>query len=347
MKTILLSCALLALSAVMYGQSVIVVQNDTSMHTYLTLNEAVAAAIDGDYIYVPGGTYQVGTLNIGKRLNLIGAGHHFGATQATGMTIINGDVHFIHGSDYSLIQGFYLNNNLSLGDNQSRAVSNILISRCNINKLTMGYYMNVGTHDVSTNVMIKECILRSDVDMAYNNNQHVFDHCIIGGQIANVVGGVEVLNTHFIREIGLVLNTYNSGVFRNCVFHIKARNYLIYSNSAAPSSFFNCLFGCPMANQTDQDNYFFNCYTFNGDVKTLYQSVTATTYKDEDDYHFKVDSISGMPLDFTQLGLYGGTEPYKDKAIPMNPHIESILVPSQTDGQGRLSIQVKVAAQDR
>lgn len=346
MKTILLSCAFLALSAVMYGQSVIVVQNDTSMHTYLTLNEAVAAAIDGDYIYVPGGTYHVGTLNIDKRLNLIGAGHHFGATQATGMTIINGDVHFIYGSDYSLMQGFYLNNNLSLGDNQSRALSNIMISRCNLNTLWMSYNSTLMKHDVTTNVLIKECIIRGIADMAYNDNQHVFDHCIFNQTLQAVTSGVEVLNSLFLSESVQLLYSVNSGVFRNCVFNLKNRGNLVYSNAAAPSSFYNCLFGCPMANQTDQDNYFFNCYTFNGDVKMLYQSVTATTYKDEDDYHFKADSIVGMPLDLAKLGLYGGTEPYKEMAIPMNPHIESILVPSQTDGQGRLNIQVKVAAQD-
>lgn len=349
MKTLLLFCAFSALTAVVQAQSVIVVQNDTSMHTHHTLNEAVAAASDGDYIYIPGGTFAVNNLTIDKRLNIIGAGHNSQATQATGVTILNGSISFASGSDYSMIQGVYITNDMNLTDLSGRVQSNIFISRCSMDRLTLGPYFSYGSSDAVENVLIKECVIRTQTDVANNSNHNVFENCILGSTVHNIEGGVQFANCIFLKENGTVLSTTNSGAFVNCVFHVRYRADLVFSNGNQPSMFQNCLFGCAsLANQTAQDNFFFNCYAFNGDVKLLYESVSTELYSDEHQYRFAWnDTLQSGALDFSQLGIYGGLDPYKDGAIPMNPHVESIYVPSQTDGQGRLTIQVNVQAQDR
>jgi hypothetical protein len=46
------------------------------------------------------------------------------------------------------------------------------------------------------------------------------------------------------------------------------------------------------------------------------------------------------------VGIYGGLFPYKEGAVPLNPHISLKNIAPQTDVNGDLNIQLKVNAQD-
>jgi hypothetical protein len=53
-----------------------------------------------------------------------------------------------------------------------------------------------------------------------------------------------------------------------------------------------------------------------------------------------------MGTDATQIGLYGSVFPYKDGAVPINPHIQAKTIAPVTNSIGELNIDIKVAAQN-
>ena len=50
--------------------------------------------------------------------------------------------------------------------------------------------------------------------------------------------------------------------------------------------------------------------------------------------------------DGTDIGIHGGAFPWKQGAIPSNPHFQSIQIAPKTDTNGNLNVKIKVAAQD-
>jgi hypothetical protein len=62
--------------------------------------------------------------------------------------------------------------------------------------------------------------------------------------------------------------------------------------------------------------------------------------------------IYPMPGNFAgtdgkQVGIYGGSFPYKEGAVPSPPHVRSKVIASSTDGQGKLNVQITTTAQDK
>ena len=51
--------------------------------------------------------------------------------------------------------------------------------------------------------------------------------------------------------------------------------------------------------------------------------------------------------DGTDLGIYGGSFPWKNGSLPPNPHIQTKNISSATDPIGNLNVNIKVKAQER
>jgi hypothetical protein len=219
MKTLLSLFFSLAFVVSLSAQGLIVVQNDTSTRTFYTIPEAVAAAVDGDYVYIPGGTFQVSSLTINKTLNIIGAGHVPEATAATGRTVINGNIHFMGGSDFSLLQGIFHDGEIWIGHGTASdgiTVSNILLSRCNLKTLYFSSNAYSASSTSAQNIMAKDCIFRYMVDCKFNNRGHIFSNCIFQERIANIAGGITINNSIFLHSNPL--NNVASTSFNNCIF---------------------------------------------------------------------------------------------------------------------------------
>lgn len=62
--------------------------------------------------------------------------------------------------------------------------------------------------------------------------------------------------------------------------------------------------------------------------------------------------VPGSPFanagrDGTDIGIYGGTFPWKEGSVPFNPHFQTFIVGPTTNSTGNLPVNIKVAAQDR
>jgi len=65
------------------------------------------------------------------------------------------------------------------------------------------------------------------------------------------------------------------------------------------------------------------------------------------DYHLKADSPGkNAGKDGTDIGIYGGSYPWKEGSLPFNPHYQKIQVAPKTDNQGNLNVNIMVKAQD-
>jgi hypothetical protein len=345
MKAIL-TILLLMLGSVVFSQSVFVVQNDGSPSAHQTLDSALYYAVDGDYIYMPGGTFNVGSVRITKNLNIIGAGHYPDSTQATGRTVLTGDVYFKTGADGSTLQGLYLNGDIYMGETSSTGdVQNIHISRSNVNNIYLTSSTSGSTNYGAQNIFIKDCIVRTALKGA--NTQGVIVETSILNYIAYFDGNAEFRNNIFLKQ-GTSSSSDYCVMYRvdNCTF-----NNNIFKNSATAGHF------AYLCNDNTFNNNIFNMATCYGgscfnclysiDFYAQFVDVPLNSFDYTYDFHLSDTSVAiGAGLVGTDCGIYGGDNPYKEAAVPVNPHIQFKQIPSATDSQGKLNIQVKVRAQD-
>jgi hypothetical protein len=350
MKTINLLIALFVLTLGLSAQGVIVVLGSTGISTHTTLKAGVDSASNGDFIYVPGGTFEVNNLTINKEVHLFGAGHYPDSTAATGRTIINGNIIFHAGSDNSEIQGFYLNSRISMSlTNSMSNVKNILISRCNIHELNLSFKDDLNAHVGANNILVKECIIRTNTYIA-TSQDILFNNCIFGGAIQNITGKVEFNHCVFLYYAPTayykLFNACSSGVVRNSIIIQPNNASLAESNSGQPNIFYNCIMPASSYINNSSAN-FYNCATYIDDTKKIMKNVASNNFDYAYDFHLtEFSAARGIGAAGVDCGIYGGSNPYKEGAVPSNPHIQSIIVPSRTDNQGKLNIQVKVKAQE-
>ncbi len=325
------------------AQQVIVVQGVTKTSAYPTIAAAVEAAQNGDYVYIPGGIFAEENITITKQLNIIGAGHYPDSTKATGRTVINGSIIFNNGSDYSTIQGIYVNNAIQIGTTCELAkVKNILISRCNVGSIRLAA-SNSGTTCGARYINIRECIIRNTFIVSMTQDVLV-ENSIINCTIRDVNGNVQFKNCNIIIPLDRnhFIYNVNSCKFTNCIFNTVNQNYVDYSTQY-PNTFENCT----MPNVWAGINTYINC-KFNVHPDSIFVNTKIENFQYTHDYHLRPNSqAKGAGTNGTDCGIYGGENPYKEGAVPMNPHIWYKNIPNITDNQGKLNIKIGVTAQEK
>lgn len=94
-------------------------------------------------------------------------------------------------------------------------------------------------------------------------------------------------------------------------------------------------------------NNYFNC-KFNVHPDSIFVNTKIENFQYTHDYHLRPNSkAKGVGLNGTDCGIYGGDNPYKEGAVPMNPHIWYKNIPNITDNQGKLNIKIGVTAQEK
>lgn len=298
------------------------------------LVDAVNAAVSGDTIYLPGG-YWTAT-NIGKKLVIYGAGHYPDSTQVTEATHITGGFTFVAGSDSSFIQGCDIN-----GDVNVQSTSYVTLSRCIFNSSTI-----TATSDY---VSYNENVIRNVININNNGDFVAIRNNFFTGvgysyAIMNVLQGALIENNiinHQSPNSGWpTFNNVNGSLIRNNIIMnplyngiFTGSNNLIQKNlfTVAPSYGTNS----PQGNyeSISATNLFVN-----------YSSTNNFSYIE--DYHLQ-SPATYLGTDNTQVGMYGGADPYKMASVPANPHIRENNTANQTDVNGNLNVNIKVGAQNR
>ena len=136
------------------AQNVIAVQNGSSVNFFTNLDSAFNACQNGDTVYIPGGSYNH-SVQIQKRIHIIGAGALIDSNVATGNTILTNILYFLGGSSWSSIEGLSLVSPLYFGTStNTNAITNFSISRCYLQSgVTM--YSPCSSFSIRQNIIAK------------------------------------------------------------------------------------------------------------------------------------------------------------------------------------------------
>ncbi|MDR1170456.1 MAG: hypothetical protein LBK97_06450 [Prevotellaceae bacterium] len=322
------------------AQQIFNVQNGNRTVFFDDLETAVTEAVSGDTIYLPGGQIELkNTLIINKKLALIGVGAD-SIGQGTQMTRITQPVHFISGSDGSLMTGCRINNSLTIGKDGSDTIQNIMIFRNVITgNISFGLSENYYQQDVMKKIFIienvinghiskgiwvaspKECVIQNNLFPFGTGAASIsgFSSSLIQNNIVTYISDVEscIISNN-------IINRYFGNIGSNCV----------YENNA-----------CFFENWLTGTNNTFHNNLMNQSAEATFKNSAGSSPKDR-------ELLSGSPCrnagtDGTDIGIYGGSSPFKNGSVPINPHISKVNISNVTDSEGKIKVDIKVSAQER
>lgn len=335
------------------AQNQIALEHNGAVKLYFQMDSAILNAQNGDDIYISGGTFDLGTgLNINKSLRIYGVGHYPDSTLATSQTILNGNITFKTGADSGLMTGIFVNGNITFGSSAiDQTVKNYSINRCNINTINLSFDGMTSTS--SQSLLVSENIIRTDI-LGGNAQGCLVEKNIIAGHTRYFNSAI-FKNNIFLKQgiycggscedypiTNVVASTFENNIFRN-----SDVNYMwpsTFSGNTFNNNLFAITFTFPVGN-LNQGNAF---NKLNVPQDSIFVNQTGTIFNYTHNYHLKSNSVGyNSGTDGLDIGIFGSANPYKEGAVPVNPHIQSKSIGSQTNPNGSLSVKVKVAAQER
>jgi len=329
--TFILMLTLAFLSHTSFGQNLIAVHHQGTPAFYTTMSAALGGAVDGDTIYIPGGTFDA--INIDKRLHLIGVGHHPDSTDATSRTYIKG-ITLSSGCSGGSLSGIFTHTypiSINSDLDNYRISRNYIFSLSNVNSINL------------TNICIDENVIISGLYLSLYNYFVLANNIILGG-VVNAHSGIIRNNVLLKSPNGLsannctIENNFFSGQFTNVSY---CTNSIINNNVNAGIN------GADVNGNQGSGNYLNQ-----GDISSFFVNYDPATVTLTNIYEADFHLVPGSPYinagrDGTDIGIYGGAYPWKDGSIPFNPHIQSINISPVTNSSGNLNVNIQVEAQDR
>ena len=296
--------------------------------------DAYNAATTGDTIYLPGG--PIAPVTIDKSIAIYGAGYHPDSTQATSATYLTSGIVFNQNADSASITGVEVNGSITTSYNHK--VDYLVISRCDVKSINI--YGNASTP--CTHVTIKECVIRGGIGLSgatYSNiSNNIVETTVSDGSNNAIYNNIFLYNRATVNYTVYYLfsRVNNSHIANNIIFEEHALS------SCNTNTLENNIFRNTPSGGT---NIFIGNY-YNVDLSTVFVNQTGNTFDFAHDYNL-VSPATYQGFDATEVGIYGGLHPFKDGGLPNNPHVQTKDIAIQTDSNGDLHIEIKVAAQDK
>ncbi|MBK6484077.1 MAG: hypothetical protein IPG01_13330 [Chitinophagaceae bacterium] len=352
MKSVLLVFTILVSFHICKAQKQIAVESAGNTSFYSDIQTAVTASNSGDKIYIPGGSFNVGTLHIDKKLEMYGVGHNPDSTVATQPTYLTGIITLHTKASYGVIEGISISGaiNYNLEDDTIR---NFSIIRCNIQGGV--YFPKSAFNNLIIENIIGSQLLATPGGNAGNN---LISNNIISGATYYFNNGTQFLNNIFLYcSVGCFASpllisdincTFENNLFMSytyttysqccCTFICDQTTNSIFSHNVFVEDWTVDFGHCPGCISTS--NY--TAQPFNS-IFNYWDGNQAFSYAD----NFQLQNPSlYVDANGEQIGIYGGAFPWKTGSIPHNPHIQTKDINGSTDQIGNLPVNIKVAAQD-
>ncbi len=332
MKSLILLTSIL-FSISLSGQNIIAVQQGGNATFYSNIESAIPNAVNGDTIYLPGGTFTMPS-PINKSIHIVGAGSFIDSSVATGITILT-NLFIASGADGGSIEGV-----LGGVNNVAPSITFILngtpITNYTISKCNLPY--GISFQAPCSLITIKQNYIGTSSIGSINGGptNSMISNNFITGPIAT--GNNNLCRNNNFINISLYLNSPGC-IFENNIFLVDGQTSglnQIFNNNIGINP--NIQYGNSGVNNFNEtfDNTFINPGTSPNFVFDFHNN-----------YNLKSTSLGkNAGTDGTDIGVYGGTFPWKDGMIPFNPHIQTKNIPGVTDAAGNLHIDIKAASQD-
>ena len=296
-------------------------------------------ANNGDTIYLSADNFY--SSGIYKTIHVYGAGS---ADPLTPSTTFNDWMYLYGGSDSSTFEGlqcqFYFNGYMD----------KVKIKRCRIDNITFA-------NSYPTNTLVENCFIQTANLVWCNGQTTTFRNNIFltfsywYSSLLDNASNVLFEHNHFLGGY-YSFNNISNCFFRNNIFY----TYRAFSDFM--SSFTTCVFDKNIINEYSNSNFNFgdtttyntnvflsNYYTVNANLlNSSISNCWGCNYSLQGDYHL-INPTLYMGTDSTEVGAYGGINPFREHATPSNPHIVSKTIPFITNSNGILPVNIKVKAQ--
>lgn len=294
-----------------------------------SLVDAYNASFNGDVLYLSTGFFTAPAA-IAKGIKIIGAGHFPDSANVAKRTTITSSLNIKIGADSLKLEGLYLAGTIYVDQYNSNPgvnINNVKISRCRATDVSCNI-------NYKNNWSFEECFIEGNFNFSNNGINLSIFHCLINGSVYNIINGASINGNNIF---GYISNVSGSQIQNNIILGASPIN----NNT---SNFFkNNLFVASTPNYSN--NSFSNNYAGVAQAN-IFVNQTGTALDYTQNYHLKEPS-KYLGTDGTQVGIYGGSTPFKEKGLTSNPVVSVKNVATQTDGNGNLQINFTVKAQDR
>ena len=323
------------------AQSPVILQHNgtaTLFDKASALQDAHNAAVSGDTIYLPGGFF--GGITIQKKLTLYGAGHYPDSTAATFTTRINGSLYLSEEANETHIEGLYISG--SIVGNSNTKIDHVSIIRNYIYESLV--FSGDGTNAASQ-LKVSGNVIRGSIDLSNTRNATISNN-ILQSRTHNVHYGI-IANNIYLNNPYHGYPYYDHYTIMNCDYssiwnNIFASNEPCTFGLCENSEIKNNLFATSSVNYTS--NIQSGNYTGIGS-ENIFVIQTPGDFKYSNNYHLK--NPNNFPgTDNNETGIYGGLFPWKEGAVPSNPHITLKNIANSTNDNGELQVQIEVKAQN-
>lgn len=341
MKKILLLFSLFATISFAMAQKTIAVLSGTNWTFYDDFSPALRAAPSGATIYVPGGTFDlgIGGDTINRSITIIGVGHSPDSTASTGVSNLNGSF-YLSSNNISLIG--IKTGQISVTPSTRLIIENLFISRCYCNSVLL---VNSDSGYIKSSLLFESNIgsISGSNNTSLDSYSFTMNNCIVRGDVAEVKNGT-IRNNVILANFSCSTCQFGYGEVSNSIIE---NNYIYsigsnqFGNSLKNNVISSGSISCSNCSSM-QNNY------FSVSLTSTFNNVLSATFSYDYDYHLKSTSVGkNAGTDGTDIGTYGGAYPYKEGAVPPNPHISTKSISPISNSNGTLPVNIKVVAQDR
>lgn len=293
-----------------------------------SLESAYQQSVNGDTIVLSVGSFSAPTL--GKRLTIIGAGYLPDSLSLKRSTTIIRGIMINTGGSKIHLEGLYVAGNIDRASNFANYDS-LTVKRCRFTNIEF----------VGKNGILEENIIEASITNL--GTDAIVKHNIINGLVSNIQRGV--VDGNILLYSTSVFHTLSNVTIKNNIVMCTIRQFAYLNNCVAINnifitdvfSFYECL----------RENN--NCEVRNNyviyDKQDIFKAFSGTYFDFRDDYQLKTPN-NFIGTDGTQVGIYGGLQPFKTSLRPSNPQIISKSVSTKTDNTGQLQVNFTVKAQD-
>ncbi|HNW88679.1 MAG TPA: glycosyl hydrolase family 28-related protein [Bacteroidales bacterium] len=344
MKKQLLMLVFVAIAAISFAQTKnIVVEFGATSTAYLDLPSAIAAAPNGATVYIPGGLHTLSSnITISKQLHFRGDGFN-PLTLASGMapTISGSQLIFTRYAHYSSFEGINFDNQLTLQHTtaDTSGYFYLIFNRCRLNATTVssGGNASVGNITIYMNECVInhiECYSQTAESVAINNS------IIVGNRFYSINQGY-IKNSVILTGMGL----QGASVYADATNNFTISNSIFYggaSTTGTNNTITNCLFktGATVGLTLNTSNIQFQ------DWNLIFVNVPDASYGIGDNFHLQPGCLGiAAGTDGMDLGIYGGSTPWKENSIPASPNVYTKSVDTRNNPNGQIDVMYKVKAQ--
>ncbi len=338
MKKLITTFTLLIVFISINAQKKVALQHNGTSTIFNSTNpflDAYTAAVNGDTIYLPGGILLYPT-TIDKGLTIIGAGHNPNETLATNKTILNGAISITGNADNLHMEGIEFNGIITFNSNIK--ADNVVIKRCKALGIT---YAGTGATPCENNTIINN-IITGGLSLE-NAKSSLFCNNIITGIVAHGINN-GISNNLLLLDTNnyAIYNVDNSEVSNNIIFQKYRTDYIITLCDLSSFSY-NIFAATPSAASIGTSVLESNNW-LNISLLPLFVNMPLNAFDYSYDYHL-LSPTTYVNSASSQVGIYGGFFPYKENTIPVNPHIVTKSISSQTNSSGEINVNISVEAQ--